>query len=118
MLWRRGLVAPAAGSSSEAHGADHRHGLPLLRWMENGAPVDLELVNQLRYPNSSGPPAVVAPLVAELIRHLQHRFWPDSQCPMWGWTLMFWLRSPSLSCAAISCLLASKGSPVAVGVKR
>ena len=25
-----------------------------------------------------GPPAVVAPLVAELIRHPNHQFWPDS----------------------------------------
>jgi hypothetical protein len=45
---RQGLVAPAAGTSSEAHGVDHRNGLPLLPWMEKGAPVDLELVNQLR----------------------------------------------------------------------
>jgi hypothetical protein len=43
-----GLVAPAAGTSSKAHGVDHRNGLPLLPWMEKGAPVDLELVNQQR----------------------------------------------------------------------
>ncbi|MFN9629917.1 MAG: CopG family transcriptional regulator [Cyanobacteriota bacterium] len=47
-LARQGLVAPAAGSSSEAHGVDHRNGLPLLPWMDKGAPVDLDLVNQLR----------------------------------------------------------------------
>jgi hypothetical protein len=47
-LARQGLVAPAAGASSEAHGVDHRNGLPLLPWMDKGAPVDLELVNQLR----------------------------------------------------------------------
>ena len=47
-LARRGLVAPAPGSSSEAHGGDHRNGLPLLPWTDKGAPVDLELVNQLR----------------------------------------------------------------------
>ena len=47
-LARRGLVAPAAGSSSEAHGVDHRNGLALLPWTDKGAPVDLELVNQLR----------------------------------------------------------------------
>lgn len=47
-LARRGLVAPAAGSGSEAHGVDHRNGLPLLPWTDKGAPVDLELVNQLR----------------------------------------------------------------------
>ncbi len=45
---RQGLVAPAAGSSSKAHGVDHRNGLPLLPWMDKGAPVDLDLVNQLR----------------------------------------------------------------------
>jgi toxin-antitoxin system PIN domain toxin len=38
----------------------------------------LRILGQPRYPNSPGPPAVVAPLVAELIRHPQHRFWPDS----------------------------------------
>jgi len=38
----------------------------------------LRIVGQPRYPNSPGPPAVVAPLVAELIRHPQHQFWPDS----------------------------------------
>lgn len=47
-LARQGLVAPAAGSGSEAHGLDHRNGLPLLPWTDKGAPVDLELVNQLR----------------------------------------------------------------------
>jgi len=47
-LARQGLVAPAAGASSEAHGVEHRNGLPLLPWMDKGAPVDLELVNQLR----------------------------------------------------------------------
>ncbi|MFN9629445.1 MAG: hypothetical protein ACK59A_04335 [Cyanobacteriota bacterium] len=41
-------MVPAPGSSSEAHGVDHRNGLPLLPWMDKGAPVDLELVNQLR----------------------------------------------------------------------
>jgi len=35
-------------------------------------------LGQPRYPNSPGPPAVVAPLMAELIRHPQHQFWPDS----------------------------------------
>lgn len=48
VLARQGLVAPAAGSGSEAHGGDHRNGLPLLPWTDKGAPVDLELVNQLR----------------------------------------------------------------------
>ena len=38
----------------------------------------LRIVGQPRYPNSPGPPAVVASLVAELIRHPQHQFWPDS----------------------------------------
>ena len=38
----------------------------------------LRIVGQPRYPNSPGPPAVVAPLMAELIRHPQHQFWPDS----------------------------------------
>jgi len=38
----------------------------------------LRILGQPRYPNSPGPPAVVAPLVAELVRHPQHQFWPDS----------------------------------------
>ena len=38
----------------------------------------LRIVGQPRYPNSPGPPAAVAPLVAELIHHPQHQFWPDS----------------------------------------
>lgn len=38
----------------------------------------LRILGQPRYPNSPGPPAVVAPLVAELMRHPQHQFWPDS----------------------------------------
>lgn len=47
-LARQALVAPAPGSSSADPGADHRNGLPLLPWKEKGAPVDLELVNNLR----------------------------------------------------------------------
>jgi hypothetical protein len=43
--WRRRGCWPA---SSEARGVDHRNGLPLLPWMDKGAPVDLDLVNQLR----------------------------------------------------------------------
>jgi hypothetical protein len=38
----------------------------------------LRILGQPRHPNSPGPPAVVAPLVAELIRHPRHQFWPDS----------------------------------------
>jgi len=38
----------------------------------------LRILGQPRYPNSPGPPAVVAPVVAELIRHPQHQFWPDA----------------------------------------
>jgi predicted nucleic acid-binding protein len=29
--------------------------------------------------HSPGPPAVVAPLFTELIRHPRHQFWPDSR---------------------------------------
>jgi hypothetical protein len=47
-LARQALVAPAPGSSSQHRSADHRNGLPLLPWKETGAPVDLELVNNLR----------------------------------------------------------------------
>jgi hypothetical protein len=47
-LARQALVAPAPGSSAEPQGANHRNGLPLLPWKETGAPVDLELVNNLR----------------------------------------------------------------------
>jgi toxin-antitoxin system PIN domain toxin len=38
----------------------------------------LRILGQPRYPNSPGPPAVVAPLVGELIRHPRHQFWPDA----------------------------------------
>ena len=37
----------------------------------------LRILGQPRYPNSPGPPAVVAPFVAALIRHPRHQFWPD-----------------------------------------
>ena len=37
----------------------------------------LRILGQPRYPNSPGPPAVVAPLMQELIRHPRHHFWPD-----------------------------------------
>lgn len=47
-LARQALLAPAPGSSSENQRSDHRNGLPLLPWKEKGAPVDLELVNNLR----------------------------------------------------------------------
>ena len=48
-LARQALVAPAPGSSSEHRRYDHRNGLPLLPWKEEGAPVDLEYVNSLRW---------------------------------------------------------------------
>ena len=38
----------------------------------------LRILGQPRYPNSPGPPAVMVPVVAELIRHPQHQFWPDA----------------------------------------
>ncbi len=47
-LARQGLVAPTSGAGSDRQGVDHRNGLPLLPWKDTGAPVDLELVNQLR----------------------------------------------------------------------
>jgi hypothetical protein len=48
VLARQALVAPATGFGLEHLTADHRNGLPLLPWKETGAPVDLELVNNLR----------------------------------------------------------------------
>ena len=47
-LARQALVAPAPDFSSEHRSSDHRNGLPLLPWKEEGAPVDLEFVNSLR----------------------------------------------------------------------
>ena len=47
-LARQALVAPAQDFSSEHRSSDHRNGLPLLPWKEEGAPVDLEFVNSLR----------------------------------------------------------------------
>jgi toxin-antitoxin system PIN domain toxin len=38
----------------------------------------LRILGHPRYPNSPGSPAVVAPLMQELIRHPQHHFWPDA----------------------------------------
>lgn len=38
----------------------------------------LRILGQPRYPNSPGPPAVVALLMRELIRHPRHHFWPDA----------------------------------------
>jgi uncharacterized protein len=38
----------------------------------------LRILGQPRYPNSPGPPALVAPLVESLIRHPTHQFWPDA----------------------------------------
>jgi hypothetical protein len=39
---------PALDPSSCHLKPDHRNGLPLLPWMAQGSPVDLELVNSLR----------------------------------------------------------------------
>jgi hypothetical protein len=38
----------------------------------------LRNVGQPRCPNSPGPPALLAPVLAELIRHPTHQFWPDA----------------------------------------
>jgi len=37
----------------------------------------LRILGHTRYPNSPGPPAVVAPLLQGLLAHPRHRFWPD-----------------------------------------
>ncbi|MCS5698023.1 PIN domain-containing protein [Cyanobium sp. FGCU-52] len=37
----------------------------------------LRILGHPRYPNSPGPPAVVAPLLQGLLAHSRHRFWPD-----------------------------------------
>ena len=48
-LARRALVAPPHGlETSPGDLPEERNGLPLLPWTPDGAPVDLELVNQLR----------------------------------------------------------------------
>jgi hypothetical protein len=44
-LVRQSLAPPA---TKEARSPTERHGLPLLPWREDGGPVDLDLVNQLR----------------------------------------------------------------------
>jgi len=44
-LVRQSLALPAADTAGTA---SERHGLPLLPWREDGGPVDLGLVNQLR----------------------------------------------------------------------
>ena len=61
-----------------AHGwfaAAKAHGWATCPLIQNAV---LRILGQPRYPNSPGPPAVVAPLMAQLIRHRQHQFWPDS----------------------------------------
>lgn len=62
---------PAHGWFATAQG----HGWATCPLTQNAV---LRILGQPRYPNSPGPPAVVAPLMAELIRHPQHQFWPDS----------------------------------------
>ena len=48
-LARRGLVTPPPSASrSGADSLRQRNGVPLLPWMPDGAPVDLELVSRLR----------------------------------------------------------------------
>jgi len=37
----------------------------------------LRILGHPRYPNSPGPPAVVAPLLQGLLAHPRHLFWPD-----------------------------------------
>ncbi|MFM7547376.1 MAG: TA system VapC family ribonuclease toxin [Cyanobacteriota bacterium] len=37
----------------------------------------LRILGNPRYPNSPGPPAVVAPLLQGVLHHPRHRFWPD-----------------------------------------
>jgi len=37
----------------------------------------LRILGHPRYPNSPGPPAVVAPLLQGFLAHPRHRFWPD-----------------------------------------
>jgi toxin-antitoxin system PIN domain toxin len=62
---------PAHGWFAASHGA----GWATCPLTQNAV---LRILGQPRYPNSPGPPAVVAPLVAELIRHPNHQFWPDA----------------------------------------
>ena len=38
----------------------------------------LRILGQPRYPNSPGPPAVVAPLLETFLQHPRHRFWTDA----------------------------------------
>lgn len=62
----------------QAHGwfaASHAAGWATCPLTQNAV---LRILGQPRYPNTPGPPAVVAPLVAELIRHPNHQFWPDA----------------------------------------
>lgn len=62
----------------QAHGwfaASHASGWASCPLTQNAV---LRILGQPRYPNSPGPPAVVAPLLAELIRHPHHQFWPDA----------------------------------------
>lgn len=55
--------------------AAHRHGWATCPLTQNSV---LRILGQPRYPNSPGPPALVAPLVEGLIRHPDHHFWPDA----------------------------------------
>ena len=48
----------------------------------------LRILGHPRYPNSPGPPAVVAPLLQGLLAHPRHRFWPDDLSLLTGTVVM------------------------------
>ena len=73
--WDEGLIAI---DQCIAHMSIHQRAGALQLQPGEIRAVTQRILGQPRYPNSPGPPAVVAPLMAELIRHPQHQFWPDS----------------------------------------
>ena len=71
------LIDPRHVHHDIAHGwfaANHALGWASCPLTENGV---LRILGHPRYPNSPGSPALVAPLVASLLRHPDHHFWPD-----------------------------------------
>jgi len=71
------LIDPRHVHHDLAHGwfaANHALGWASCPLTQNSV---LRILGHPRYPNSPGSPALVAPLVASLLRHPDHHFWPD-----------------------------------------
>ena len=92
----------------------------------------LRILGHPRYPNSPGPPAVVAPLLQGLLAHPRHRFWPDGLSLLTGTVVLHerLLDSAQLTDACllglavhhagtlVTLIVACRGMGCEVGLKR